>query len=422
MRRILGRLVHNWPLKVAAVGLATLMYGGLALSQNTQTYPGEITVRVVNQPPDTVLLAKPAPVTSIRYYAPSGVPVAGSSFVATVDLSGVVPKDGLATVPIQVQAVDGRIRVLGYDPAVASILLEPLKTKPVPVKVEHGVVPDGLTLGETSVDPETVLVSGPESVILRVDAARADVLIQPAGLDIDQDVELVPVDKLGNALRSLDVTPPTARVVIAVFSDRQTRSLPVDPNITGTPAAGFEIESVTVDPQVALVAGDADTLAGLTQVETDPIPMTGVSADETVTVELALPTGVVSVGDQPIKVSIKLRPVTATRTFDAGLRLLGASSALTYALSVDRVLVTIGGSTADLDRLSAATLVVDLDVAGLKPGDHEVPVTANLPAGTTLVAASPPKVTVTIATPAPSSAPSSAPQASSAPTPSPSGG
>ena len=39
MRRILGRIVHNWPLKLAAVGLATLMYGGLAFSQNTQTYP-----------------------------------------------------------------------------------------------------------------------------------------------------------------------------------------------------------------------------------------------------------------------------------------------------------------------------------------------------------------------------------------------
>jgi hypothetical protein len=34
------------------------MYGGLALSQNTQTYPGG-PVRVVNQPPNTVLLANP---------------------------------------------------------------------------------------------------------------------------------------------------------------------------------------------------------------------------------------------------------------------------------------------------------------------------------------------------------------------------
>ena len=53
MRRIVGIIVHNWPLKLAAIGLATLMYGGLALSQNTQTFPGVIPVRYINEPKDT---------------------------------------------------------------------------------------------------------------------------------------------------------------------------------------------------------------------------------------------------------------------------------------------------------------------------------------------------------------------------------
>ena len=156
---------------------------------------------------------------------------------------------------------------------------------------------------------------------------------------------------------------------------------------------------------MALVAGDADQLAELTQVDTDPIPMTGVSADEVVEVKLALPTGVVAVNDTPIRVSIKIRPVTATRTFSAGLDLVGDSADFAYALSVDRVLLTIGGSTADLDRLSGATLVATLDVAGLKAGVHDVKVTANLPTGTTLVTSDPATVKVTItelASPSPS--------------------
>ena len=166
----------------------------------------------------------------------------------------------------------------------------------------------------------------------------------------------------------VDVTPPTARVTIPVFSDQQSRTLPVNPVITGNPAAGFEIESVTVDPQVALVAGDAEELAKLDEVDTEPIPMTGVSTDQIVKVALALPTGVVAVDDDPVKVTITLRPVTGTRTFTAGLRLVGASNTLSYKLSVDHVLVTIGGSVADLDRLSGAALVMDLDVTGLKTG------------------------------------------------------
>lgn len=406
MRRILGIIVHNWPLKLAAIGLATLMYGGLALSQNTQTFQGVIPVRYINEPRNTVVLpSTPQPVTQVRYFAPNGVQVATSSFLATIDLSGQDGKVGVISVKIDVTTPDSRIRVLGYDPAFATVELDQLKSVDVPVKVVHGPVPDGLTLGTTAVDPPTVTVTGAASLVAQVDAVRADITIQSAGIDVDEDAELVPIDKLGNALSPLDVTPPTARVVIPVFSDRQSRTLPVNPIITGNPAAGFEIESVTVDPLVALVAGDADRLAELSQVDTDAIPMTGVSADEVVDVKLALPTGVVAVNDTPIRVSIKIRPVTATRTFSAGLDLVGDSADLAYALGVDRVLLTIGGSTADLDRLSGATLVATLDVAGLKAGVHDVSVTANLPTGTTLVAADPATVKVTIteiASPSPS--------------------
>jgi YbbR domain-containing protein len=419
VRRILGRIVHNWPLKLAAVGLATLMYGGLALSQNTQTFLGIVPTRYVNEPTNTVISpSTPRPVTQVRYFAPADVSVATSSFVATIDLSSVGTTTGVVSAPVTVTTPDPRVRVLGWEPTFVTIEIDRLVSRDgVPVKVTHGPVPDGLTLGPTLVDPASVRVSGAQTLVDKVDSVRADVEIQSSGIDVDEQVQLVPVDKLGNALSPLDVTPATAHVTIAVFSDRQTRTLPVNPVITGQPAAGFEIASVTVSPSVALVAGDADQISQLNRVDTAPISMTGVSDDETVRTALALPTGVVAVGDDSVSVTIDIRPVTGTRTFDAGLRLVGARNDLRYALSTDRVLVTIGGSTADLDRLSASTLVVDLDVAGLAAGAHEVPVSANLPTGLTLVASSPAKVTVTI-TPAPAA--SAAPN--TPPGPSPSGG
>jgi YbbR domain-containing protein len=384
------------------------MYGGLALSQNTATFTGVIPSRYVNEPADAVVFpSTPPPVTEVRYFAPSGVGVATSTFVATIDLNGLADRTGVVSVPIEVRTADDRVRVLEFKPTFATVELDRLVSRSdVPVSVVHGAVPDGLTLGPIEVAPTTVTVSGAASIVAKVDSVRADVEIQASGINVDEEVQLVPVDKLGNALSPLDVAPSTARVTIAVFSDRQSRTMPVNPVITGQPAAGFEIESVVVTPQVVLVAGDPDQLAELARVDTDPIPMNGVSADETVRVGLALPTGVVAVGDDTVTVTIKIRPVTATRTFDAGLRLVGARNDLRYALSTDRVLVTIGGSTADLDRLSATTLVVDLDVTDLGVGAHEVPVTANLPTGTTLVAASPAKVTVTISLPEGSPGPS----------------
>ncbi len=130
MRRILGIIVHNWPLKLAAIGLATLMYGGLALSQNTQTFtrrrPDPLRQRADGHGRPAVDAAAGDP---IRYFAPPGVQVATSSFLATVDLSGVERQAGVgqrqrstSTRPIRGSSV------LGYDPAFATVDLDALKS------------------------------------------------------------------------------------------------------------------------------------------------------------------------------------------------------------------------------------------------------------------------------------------------------
>ncbi|MEO7663879.1 MAG: hypothetical protein ABIV26_02045, partial [Candidatus Limnocylindrales bacterium] len=96
-----------------------------------------------------------------------------------------------------------------------------------------------------------------------------------------------------------------------------------------------------------------------------------------------------------------------TRTFEAGLLLVGARANREYRLSTDRVLVTIGGSVADLDRLSGSAVTLTLDVSGLDVGTHDVNVGANLLTGLTLLGASPDPITVMIAIPAaPSPSPS----------------
>jgi YbbR domain-containing protein len=371
------------------------MYGGLAVSQNTQAFSGVVPVRVENQPAGTVLLTRPDPVILVRYYAAPNVPVATSTFRATVDLSDVPPTGDVASVRIEVDSPDGRVRVLSFEPAFATVQLDKLVTVQVPVKVDQGPTPSGLDVGPTTVAPTDVTASGAASIVAQVVWARADVQITDA-IDIDQEFALTPIDGNGNAVRPVDLTPSTARVTVPVFTDKKTKVLPVNPVVTGTPAAGFEIGSIAVKPETVTVQGEADKLAALDRVDTLPVPVTGASSSVTDSVGLDLPTGILPVGDEKVVVTISLRPVTGTRTFSAGLQLKGARSDLTYDVRVEKVLLTIGGSTADLDRLSGSTIVAELDVTGLGSGTVDVPVTANVPAGTTLVAAIPPKVTVII--------------------------
>jgi YbbR domain-containing protein len=394
--RVLRVLVHNWPLKLAAVGLATLLYGGLVLSQSTVTLPSIVPVDVRNQPTNGFMLTTVRPVTEIRYYSPSGIQPIASDFEAWIDLSDVEPGSGAQSVPVQLRSVDPRVTVVDYQPKIVTIDLDKVSTKSIPVVVERGDVPTNLELGTTSMNPQTVEVIGPASVLERVVSARAAVTIQPTGIDVDQDVELVAIDALGNAVAQVRISPATARVTIPVFSDRLSKTLPVSPQITGTPAAGFELAAASVVPTFVTVEGDVDELQKLLAIDTAPISVSGYSSSQTIDAPLVLPTGVVALDAQSVRVTIVVRTVTSSRSFEVGVRIVGGQPGLTYATDLDRVLITVGGSVADLDRLIGSTLAVDLDVSALGLGKADVTATADLPAGLTLVAANPATVSVTV--------------------------
>ena len=413
MTRVLGFIVHNWPLKLAAIGLATLLYGGLVLSQATQDVTVSVPIRIVNASADVIVLSNPGAVTRVRYVAPPdlGLRIDSSTFTASVDLTAVDPTGGPVSLTVIVRAVDPKIQVLEFEPHAIIVTLDRVATRSVPIRAQLGPVPSGLDAGEPTVEGTSATVSGPQSVVARVTEVQARITIDASGIDVNQLVDLLPVDAAGEPLTPVDVEPAQVRVRVPVFSDRRSKTLPVTPNVVGTPAAGFEVASIEVDPPVVSVEGDANDLAGLDRADTLPISVSGASSQVTQIVGLALPDGVQALGSGTVQVTIKLRPVTGTRTFEAGLVLVGARPDLVYSLSTDRVLVTIGGSTADLDRLSGVTLVLTVDVTGLEAGTHSVAVSANLSTGLTLVGASPNPVEVIVSSPTPSPEPSPGPSA-----------
>lgn len=401
MRRLLEVVLHNWPLKLAAVGMATVFYGGLVLSQDARTFNGQIPIRPPVIPPDMWLLEPPPPVTSVRFFAPEGTDQPSTdTFRATIDLSGIT-QGGEYQVPVEVTSVNPDIQILEVTPSVVSVQLDPLVTKIVPVKIERGEVPEGLEVGSETATPSTVTVSGPKTIVDQVTAARADVVIQQSGIDVDEDVSLIPIDAVGDARSPADVSPTTARITIRIFSEPGNRTLPVSPVVTGTPAAGFEIDTIAVDPSAMTVQGDVDALTSLARVDTEPVSVSGLSETRTFETQLALPEGIEAVDAGPIQVTVSFRPVTESRSYTVGLELVGTAPGLAYAPSTSSVLLSVGGSPGALDAMASGTTLAQLDVTGLEPGTYDVPVTAQLPEGVTLVAASPATVSVTITVAAP---------------------
>jgi len=416
--RLTGLITHNWPLKVAAIALATVLYAGLALSQNARVWPGRVPIEAVNQPTGAFLLENLGDVTSIRYYAPADVAsrISSSDFQAVVDLATVTPVQGGApvSVPVEVIALDPRIKVLDYTPDRVAVRLDPVITRTVPITVDRGTIPVGLEIGDPVLSAQTAAVRGASSLVERVETVSARVAIDPTGINVDGEVDLVALDARGDAVAPVDIEPDRVHVTIIVGRESASRSLPVAPDLSGAPAAGWSVRSVTVEPPVVTIRGPLEAVAAMTSIPTVPISLAGRTTDLTATVDLVAPAGVEVIDGAQVRVTVVIAADRGSRSFGVGLRPTGAVEGRTYALSVPDVLVTLGGTSAALDAVDPTKLSASVAVGGLEPGSHAVKVVFKAPDGTSLVAISPATVTVVVAAPS-----SATPSPSPTPTPAP---
>ena len=257
LRRAVTFVVHNWPLKLAAIVVATLLYAGLVASRDSSVYPGPIQVIPINPPAGAVITSDIPNVESVRYLAPSeDGRLTATDFRATIDLSNVKPDGVPVNVPVNVQPIDPRVTILEVRPSTIQVVLDQAITKIVDVIVDRGTPPAGIDIGATVVNPAQVTILGPSALVNRVVAVRASTPIDASGLDIDREVQPIPVDAAGGPVTGVTLDPRTVRVTIPVYTNKQSRTLPVNPIITGTPAAGFRIASITVSPLVVSVEGD----------------------------------------------------------------------------------------------------------------------------------------------------------------------
>ncbi len=419
-RRLGGLIIDNWPLKLAAVVLATLLYAGFVASQDSNTFPGLVKVTPINQPADTVITNTIRDVDQIRYIAPAELgPLRVEDFKATVDLTGLKADGNPVSLRVNVTAYNPQVTILDVRPRNVQVVLDQKISKKVQVVVVTSDPPAGITIGEIKVDPAMVTITGPSGAVNRVVSARVPITVDASQISVVRDVKPDLVDETGEVITNVDLEPPLVHVEVPVYTNLSNRTVPVNPVVTGVPAAGFRVASVEVDPLTVTVEGDQDQLQALVSADTAPVPVSGATRDITSEVAFALPTGVSVVGAPTAKVIVRIEAVTETRTFPAGIRLDGRNEGLQYEASERQVLLTLFGSTADLDRLGASALVISINVASLEPGINEVAVVPSLPSAITVAAISPESITVTVMErPTPTVPPIPTPEPSLQPSPS----
>src|SRR5919109_1713492 len=356
----MGILLRNWHLKLGALALATVLYTGLVFSGSftVETEAG-VLVEGLNQPDGTVLLGAFLGTVDVRYRAsPEAVgAIDPSSFAASVDLSAydLARPAEPQSLPVQVRSLVPGVTVESVNPEQVTVVLDEVATKPIPVRVEIGELPAGLETGREQVSDDEVIARGASSLIARVDHAVASVRIDPSGINVTGPVVLRAVGVDGEEVEPIELTPDTVTIEVEVRQVETTRTVPVRPDVRGTPASGFALTSVSVEPAAVTIQGIPDVLEGVNEIPTEAISIAGASAEQEISASLVVPEGARLLGnaDATVTVTVTIVPSLASRTFVVGVACVGAGENACLP-SVTSASVTLSGPAAALGALTAA--------------------------------------------------------------------
>jgi YbbR domain-containing protein len=414
----MGFLLRNWHLKLSAVLLATVLYTGLVFSGSFTDSTLQVRIEPVNASGDVFVLSGDPGLVTVRYRvanqdagAVSAEDISVRVDFADYDMDRAPEPQQLA---LEARSLVEGVEILSVDPRTIRVQLDRVEVRTIGVEVDGGTIPEGLEIDDPVVSHEEVEVRGPASVVRQVDRALAYVDIPSSAIDVNEPVTLTLVDIEGQPVGSgqLEVDPEVVSVQIEVRAVETEATVAIRPNIEpGTPAPGFALEALGVDPAYVTIVGLPEVLAEIDTVTTAPLSIDGLSADDTFEVELELPDDVSLAEGEPstVTVTATIGPSVSSRTFIVGIVCENAGDNACLPL-LEQVAVTISGSGQALASLTAASVTPTVDASGLDPGTYDLtPIVGNLPEGVTLDSISPGAVPVSIVAPAPPPTPAPTP-------------
>lgn len=245
-----------------------------------------------------------------------------------------------------------------------------LEVEVVPV----GNVADGYIIGAMIPNRKTIRISGPESVVERVQGARVNVDVDGLMGDTSANNEVKLVDEIGTAITNerIETVVDTMDVEIKIYEMVQV-SLNV--GYSGVPADGYAVASEAVcEPNQVVVAGEGIQVADLTTITipSTVLDVSNATDDCEVIVNLLeyLPSGVVLADSNTFvtaKVSVQPLKVRAVEVPVSNITAINVPDNMTATVGGlgEVVVLNIRGLENDLDNLEPVHITGVVDCSKL---------------------------------------------------------
>ena len=407
------RLKNNWTLKLASVAIAFLIWlvVGNINDPIIQKVYSNVKVNITN---GSYIESRGMTYRLDSNYQTVSVTLRGNSskvtkrnddIVVEADLTQIVDMDSTPVmVPVTVKCKDISAENITVSPITIPIEIEERETKDFMIAVNYGdsVPGAGYEVGKIYANPEKISVSGPESIIDKIDRVVANVSVEGMTVNSSKKANLIIYDKNQEIMSdkemqylTFDIGDSKVDVYVELWSTVSGVTFTCDPK--GTPANGYAVSKIVTTPSEISLAGTEEALETLkkngNQIEIPSRLVDIGNARETVEckIDLAeiLPSGTKTVSNQAesIIVEVGILPLGSKQISlpTQNIQALNLTGELQTVLTDTALTVTVRGKEEDLKNVTAASIKASIDCSGLDEGTYNLPVTITLPNNITLL-------------------------------------
>jgi len=408
-----NKLFHNLGLKILAVITAIVLWL-IVVNINdpvTSTTLSGISVEVLNadvltakgqvyevlDDTDTISVSISAKRSILEYLNTSNIR-------ATADMQDLNETDGTIRIRVESNRYNNQIDSLKARTEYLKVKIENRKSAQFQIDaVVTGTPKEGYVVGSKQMNQNIVIVSGPESVVSRIDHVGTEVSVEGMSGKVSTNVDLKYYDADGEAIDESHLNQNISSVDLDVEL-YATKEIEVLANPAGIPASGFGMSGVaSIVPSTILIAGTNRALSDIesVQIPDDRVSVDGLNAPLNVTLDITkwLPDGIILADDAydgKVVVTAQIEELTV-KTVELSKSRISIQNVpdgfeAAFGSSSDTLSFDVMGLGADMDNLAEEGISGQVDVKAymdenditeLKSVSYMMPVTLQLPDGIT---------------------------------------
>lgn len=326
---------------------------------------------------------------------------------AVADMTQIISKDTTPImVPVEVTGTGISDSDITVRPRNIQVDIEKQKSVEKTIAVSTGdTQPDkDYEIGNLKANPEKVTISGPETIINKIDKVVALIDVtgrKESNIEIKSQLKIYDknLDELSpkqlEYLNIKEISDNTIRIQAQFWKVKQ--NVKIKAEYSGEPKRGYEVDSINLVPDTISVAGTDEALKKLEQegntleIPGKYIDVTDKTGDFEQNIDLSelLPEDLKLVRDlnSSVIATVKILPYNS-RDYEVSVTQIEADNKaedLDLVFQDEQITIRAKAKEQDLDSLSVANIQVQIDLNGYGEGEYEVPVTVTLPGGYELV-------------------------------------